>query len=66
MLGLTATGKETRETLISPEDLLDNYNNALIGVIKLDFKILNLNDGLVQTRITDTLCHNLGRVRYFK
>ena len=60
MKGLAAAGKHTRTTLICPGELLQNFNNALIGILKLDFEILNTNDGLVRTAIEDTLCQHLG------
>ena len=61
--GLTASSKESQETQIYPGALLENLNNALVGVVKLDFRIINLKEGLIQTRISDTLCHHLGRVK---
>ena len=42
--------------------LLENHNDALTGIVQLDFRILDLNEGLIQTRISDTLCHFLGKI----
>ena len=56
-----ASNTEIIETEISPNALLENLNNALTNIIRLDFKILNLNEGLVQTRVSDTLCRHVGR-----
>ena len=49
------------ETLISPRELLSNLNNALIGIIKLDFEVNDITTGIVTTRLNDTLCHFLGK-----
>ena len=42
--------------------MLENLNDALTGIVQLDFRILDLNAGLIQTRISDTLCHFLGKI----
>ena len=60
--GLTASSKQSQETQIYPGDLLENLNNAIVGIVQLDFRIISLREGLVQTRISDSLCHYLGRV----
>ena len=60
--GLTASSKESQETQIYPGALLENLNNAIVGIVKLDFRIISLREGLVQTRISNSLCHHLGRV----
>ena len=48
------------ETLISPAELLSNLNNALVNIVRLDFKINDLKTGIIETRIEDTMCHFLG------
>ena len=60
--GLTASSKESQETQIYPGALLENLNNAIVGIVKLDFRIISLREGLVQTRISDSLCHHLSTV----
>ena len=57
---MTATGKEILETQINPRELLENLNDAITAIVQLDFKIIDLNEGLIQTRVSDTLCHFLG------
>ena len=58
--GLAAAGKQTKTNLISPGNLLQNFNNALQGIIRLDFEIINTQEGLIRTDIEDTLCEHLG------
>ena len=38
----------------------ENLNDAITAIVQLDFKILDRNEGLIQTRVSDTLCHFLG------
>ena len=57
---MTATGKQILETQINPIELLENLNDAITAIVQLDFKILDLNEGIIQTRVSDTLCHFLG------
>ena len=49
------------ETLISPRELLSNLNNALIGIIQLDFEVNDITTGIVTTRLNDSLCHFSGK-----
>ena len=58
--GLAAAGKETKANLISPGDLLQNFHNALQGLIGLDFDIIDTQAGLIQSNVEDTLCEHLG------
>ena len=58
--GLAAAGKQTKTNLISSGDLLQNFNNALQGIIRLDFEIINTQEGLIRTDVVDTLCEHLG------
>ena len=59
---MTATDKQIIETQINPIELLENLNDAITAIVQLDFKILDLNEGIIQTRVSDTLCHFLGTI----
>ena len=58
--GLAAAGRQTKTNLIKPDELLQNFNNALQGIIRLDFEIINTKEGLIRTDVVDTLCEHLG------
>ena len=59
---MTATDTQIVETQINPLELLENLNDAVTAIVQLDFKILDLKEGVIQTRATDTLCHFIGKM----
>ena len=48
------------ETQINTFELLGNLNDAITAIVQLDFKIIDLKQGIIETRVSDTLCHFLG------
>ena len=58
--GSTPTDQQFIETQINPVELLSNLNDALTAIVQLDFKIIDLAHGIIETRLQDTLCHFLG------
>ena len=57
---MTATDQQIIETQINPIELLANLNDAITATVQLDFKIIDLKPGIIETRVSDTLCHFLG------
>ena len=57
---MTATDQQIIETQINPIELLENLNDAITAIVQLDFKIIDLKQGIIETRVSDTLCHFLG------
>ena len=57
---MTATDQQIIETQINPIELLANLNDAITAIVQLDFKIIDLKQGIIETRVSDTLSHFLG------